>query len=292
MNNYAKRSSSRSAALCVALLLSVGGAFAQSACFSVQQNGTKIASLGSAWHTLSNGAQLTLEFSDGKAVVSNGTATVATLPCSDGGELVMELGEQGDATNALDCTVASVGYSTLYSPFQLTVPDDAEVEVYAPTYVDGKLLLTDDTRLAAGTVIAPETGLILKNAGTLSLSFSNSDPASVNSALSGSSLKITTSSVSGQTIYTLGHAKDDASLFGFFKYTGSTLAAGKAYFVTTDDAQSSALAYVPFYFGDDVTGISDATSSTPLTDGKYLEKGQVVIVKSGKKYNVSGNRIR
>ncbi len=292
MNIYAKRSSSRSVALCVALLLGVGGASAQSACLSVQQNGTKISSLGSAWHSLSDGAELTINFADGKAVVSNGSSTVATLPCSDGGELVVELGDQGEASNTLECSVSSVGYSTLYSPFQLTVPLGSEVEVYAPSYVDGKLMLTDDTRVAAGTVIAPETGLILKNEGTIGFTFSSSTPTNEGSVLSGSSLKIATPSVSGQTIYTLGHATDDASLFGFYRYTGATLAAGKAYFVSSD-SQSSALAYVPFYFGDDVTGINDANSSvSTLADGKYLEKGQVVIVKSGKKYNVSGNRIR
>lgn len=289
MNNYAKRSSSRSIALCAALMLGIAGASAQSACLSVQQNGTPITSLGSAWHSLSDGAQLTIEFSNGKAVVSNGGSTVASLPCSDGGELVIEMGDQGDASNSLECNVSAAGYSTLYSPFQLTVPLSSDVEVYAPSYVDGKLMLTDDTRLSAGTVIAPETGLILKNTGTIGLLFTQSAPAEVSSALSGSSLTISTPT--DKTIYTLGHAKDDASLFGFYRYTGATLAAGKAY-LEDGDAQSAALAYVPFAFGDDITGVNDATSVSSLRDGKFIEKGQVVIVKSGKKYNVSGNRIR
>ncbi len=154
-------------------------------------------------------------------------------------------------------------------------------------------MLTDDTRLEAGMVVAPETGLILKNEGDILFAFSNSTFSSnISSALSGSSFTTSNPSLSGQTIYTLGHASDDASLFGFFKYVGATLAAGKAYFVATD-AQSNAQAFVPFSFGDEVTAVHDAsTSSSTLCDGKYLEKNRVVIVKGGQKYNVSGNRIR
>ncbi len=290
MNRNNKQRLTKSVALCAVSLLSVSGAFAQSACLSVQQNGAKVAALGSAWHTLDEQAELTLECTDGKVTVSNGSAVVASLPTIESGDFVMEFGEaSGD--NSLNCSVSSVGYSTLYSPFQLTVPSGSDVEVYAPTYEDGKLLLTDATRLEAGTVIAPETGLILKNEGSISFAFTGATPSNVSSALSGSSFSISTPSLSGQTIYTLGHATDDASLFGFFKYAGSTLAAGKAYIAATD-ALSTAQAFVPFSFGDEVTGIHEAsTSSSSILDGKYLEKGMVVIVKGGQKYDVSGNRI-
>ncbi len=290
MNRNNKQKLTKSLALCAVSLLGVSGAFAQSACLSVQQNGAKVEALGSAWHTLDEQTELTLECVDSKVVVSNGSAVVASLPTIEGGEFVMAFGE-ASADNSLSCNVSSVGYSTLYSPFQLTIPSGSDVEVYAPTYKDGKLLLTDTTRLAAGTVIAPETGLILKNEGSISLAFTGATPSNVSSALSGSSFSISTPVLSDQAIYTLGHASDDASLFGFFKYTGSTLAAGKAYFVATE-AQSEAKSFVPFSFDDEVTGIYDAsTTYSSLIAGKYIEKGRVVIVKNGKKYNVSGNRI-
>ncbi len=230
MKRSDKQMLAKGLALCTVSLLVVSGAFAQcrSACFSVQQNGTKVADVGSACHTLDGQSVLTLKCEDGKVTVSNGSAVVASLPTTEDGELVIEFGEAG-ADNSLNCSVSSAGYSTLCSPFQLTVPENSDVEDNAPTYEDGKLLLTDDTRLAAGTVVAPETGLILKNEGSIALAFTGVAPSSVSSALSGSSVTVPTPALSGQTIYTLGHAKDDASLFGFFKYAGSTLAAGKTY---------------------------------------------------------------
>lgn len=290
MKRNNKQMLTKGLALCAVSLLGVSGAFAQSACITVQQDGTKVNAVGSAWHTLDEQTGLTITCADGKVAVSNGSAVVASLSVVTGSDLVMEFGK--DSTdNSLNCSVSSAGYSTLYSPFQLTVPTGSAVEVYAPTYENGKLLLTDDTRLEAGTVVAPETGLILKNEGSIALPFTGSAASTVNSALSGSSLTIPVPTVSGQTIYTLGHATDDASLFGFFKYSGSTLAAGKAY-LAVSETSSAAKAFVPFSFDYDITGIHDASAaSSSLHDGKYLEKGRLVIVKGGQKYNISGNRI-
>ena len=286
MNNYQKHALLRSAVLCAASLLSAGGAFAQSVCLSVEQDGAKVSALGTAWHSLDEQTEFTLEFADGKVAVSNGSATVASLAYGDDGSLVLDFGEApGD--NSLSCSVGTMGYATLYSPFQLTIPTGSDVEVYAPAYENGELLLTSATRLAAGTVVAPETGLILKNEGNISFAFTSSTPSGVSSVLSGSSLTIPPPSLSGQAIYTLGHASDDASRFGFCKYADATLAAGKAYLVATN-----AQAFVPFSFGDEVTAIHNASASySSLPDGKYLEKNMVVIVKDGHKYDVSGNRI-
>ncbi len=294
MMTQKKRRTLRRMLLAVAVMMVADCGFAQSeqgVSLSVQQNKSALSSLGVASHSLADGALLTIEFQNGKAVVTNGTSVVASLPCNNGGELVVKPVSAYSGSGILNCSVGDAGYSTLYSPFQLTVPTDSEVEAYAPTYEEGKLLLTEATRLAPGSVVAPETGMILKNKGDIAFQLSNAESVSVNSALSGSSLLIPTPSVSGQTIYTLGHAVDDNTLFGFYRYVGSTLAAGKAYLQTTD-AQSSALAFVPFSFGDDITGIAhDATSSSSLFNGKRIENGQVVIFKNGKKYNVSGNRI-
>lgn len=291
MNSYTTLRLSRSMAFFAGSLLAIGGAFSQSVCLSVQQKSEKISSLGTACHPLSDDA-ITIECEGDKAIVKKKTTEVASLPCSDGGALVVTLSDDSE-DSSLSCTIGSEGYATLYSPFQLTVPEESGVEVYAPTYVDGKLMLTDETRLVAGTVVPPETGLILKNEGNVTFPFTSLASSSVSSALSGSSLVITVPSATNQTIYTLGYATDDASLYGFYKYVGSTLQAGKAYLLATD-VQSLAQVFVPFSFGDELTGISDASTSSfsSLLNGKFLEKGQVVVVKNGKKYQVSGRRIR
>ncbi len=295
MNRLKKLALAKGAALCAISLLSTGAAFAQHACFSVHQNGEELLDLGEAWYPLINGEKLTIDFADGKVNVSGNNGVLATLPCTEGGQLAMEFStKSGSGIRSHTYRVTERGYATLYSPFQLTVnvPDnEAEVEVYAPSYVDGKLMLTDETRMKDGTVIPPCTGLILKNNGAIELDLSNGTSSSVSSALSGSALKIPVSSVSGQTIYTLGYAKDDTSLYGFFKYIGTTLAAGKAYFAEAQSG-SNVLSFLPFGFAGDVTGIATATTApASLRNGKYIDNGQVVIVKNGQKYNVSGNRI-
>ena len=197
----------------------------------MQQNGEQVTAVGTAVHSLS-GQSLTIEAKAGKVNVSTGSDVVASVPYTNGGELVVE--GSSESSNLLNATVGSVGYGTLYSPFQLTVPDNSEVEVYAPTLVDGNLMLTDETRLAAGTVINPETGLVLKNEGSISFSLTGDASSSVASALSGSSLAIATPVVDGCTLCTLGHALSDNSLFGFFKYTGTSVSAGKAYLLLND----------------------------------------------------------
>lgn len=294
MKTTSRRALPRAAALCAASLLCATGAVAQNAdaqgvCLSVEQNGETLSALGSAWHNLEDGEELTIEFAGGKAVVSNGTAVVATLPCTEDGAMVVRTGEMsGD--NRLAFSVSSEGYSTLYSPFQLTVPEGSGVEVYAPSFEDGKLKLTSATRLEPGTVVPPEIGLVLKNAGDIAFPFTGSAAAAIPTALSGTSLAIPTPEASGQTVCTLTHDSADPSLFGFGKHGGSTLAAGEAYFLSEDG-----LSFVPFSLSDGTSGVSGvavSASSAPLLDGKYVERGRVVIVKGGSKYTDSGVRAR
>lgn len=294
MKTTYRRALPRAAALCAASLLCAAGAVAQTADaqgvrLSVEQNGQTLSALGSAWHTLEDGEELAIEFSGEKAVVTKGAAVVASLPCTDDGAMVVRIGEMSDA-NSLTRSVGASGYATLYSPFQLTVPEGAGVEVYAPAYEDGKLKLTPATRLEPGTVVPPETGLVLKNAGDIVFPFTGSEAAAIPTALSGTSLAIPTPDVSGQTVCTLTHDAADSSLFGFGMCTGATLAAGEAYFLS-----AGGQSFVPFSLSDDTTGVSRVTvspSSGALPDGKYVEGGRVVIVKDGCKFTDSGVRAR
>lgn len=271
-----------------ALLFGLGtvSAQAQSVGLSVKQDSIAVGKLGTAVHSLA-GDSLTIEVVDGKVVVTNGNGKVASLPCANGGELVVESSD-AEQSGSLSATVDSSGYGTLYSPFQLTVPDSSDVEVYAPELVDGRLMLTDATRLAAGTVVNPETGLVLKNAGTVSFSLSGSAPSSVESALTGSSLTIETPSLDDYTLCTLGQAQGE---YGFYAFLGDTVPAGEAYLLL-DNAESDET-YVLFDDGHSgETGIEDATSVSSSADGKRVEDGRLVIVKGNRKYTVDGVRIK
>ncbi len=78
---------------------------------------------------------------------------------------------------------------------------------------------------------------------------------------------------------------------------GCSIAANRAYIdlagVPAYQEAAEARNVVVFAFDGDATGISAITSQTASkADGKYMVKGQIVVVKSGKAYNVNGVQIK
>jgi len=274
-------------ALCSMGLLCAGTMSAQTAYTYVNQNGTKVSAVGTAQFDVSN--TLTVEFVNGKAVMKSGTNKVAELPMTDSGQLVVQFTnpDATDGENKLAKTVSSSGYATLYSPFQLEVPAEGDVEVYAPTYANGTLKLNSDTKVDAGSIIPAGTGLILKNAGDIVFTFSEAAATATQvSALDGSALVINKPDVSGKTVYTLGH-ESNTNEYGFFAYSGPTMAAGKAYLLATTVSEAS---IVRFSFEEEAgseTGI-DNVEQPINTDGKRFENGRLVIYRDGKKYSSTG----
>ena len=146
------------------LLSLLGGrAHAQHLYASVRQNGAELESLGTADFSVDADSPATVEFVDGKAVMTIGGHRVAALPMSDGGELVLAF-ETTLANDAINRVVKSpserLPYSTVYSPFQLVVPSGCEV--YAPTFDGSSMTLHagDAQRLKVGDIVAPETPLL------------------------------------------------------------------------------------------------------------------------------------
>jgi len=275
----------------------------------VQQGGTKLDQLGTAAFNLSDSWSTTLEFVNGKAVMTSGTAKVAELPMSDKGQLVLEFNTSvpEDDLNKVSKTVTAAGYATLYSPFQLAVPAEGNVEVYAPTYDETThtLKLKSENKVN-GEVIPAGTGVMLKNTGDATFTITAAAPTYTEaSALTGSAVKIANPTkdgeVDGKTVYTLGKETTTQEL-GFFAYTGEYLNAGLAFlYVTTVDAPSNAKAIRLVFDDEDATSISELgadglTCAEPveveLRDGKYLENGQVVIIRNGMKFNSNGQRLK
>lgn len=255
---------------------------------SVQQNGTTVDAVGTAAFSVSGNP--TLEFDDeGNSIVTVNGNKVAQLPIKNGGEMVLDF--ESSSTNTLSKTVGTSGYATLYSPFQLAIPVGSSVEVYAPTYDQSAstLSLSESTQITPGSVIPVCTGLLLKNAGTVDFTFSESSPVSCSSALSGSSLKIDKPELSeGQTIYTLGHETSDNSRYGFFVYTGSTLAAGKAYLVAAEQSEAKAI----YFVSDETNAVEEIENRNVENAVNYNLLGQRVngkvkgiVIRNGKKYN-------
>lgn len=277
------------------LLSLLGGrAHAQHLYASVWQNGAELESLGTADFSVGADSPATVEFDDGKAVMTIGGHRVAALPMSDGGELVLAF-ETTLAINALNRVVKSpterLPYATVYSPFQLVVPKGCEV--YAPTFDSGSMTLYAGgaQRLKVGDIVPPETPLLVHGSGSFSFGFSAADhtvePAS---ALSGSSLKI--DRPDDATIFTFGIGKsgNHKDEFGLFRYTGSTLGAGLCYLSVPTPAAAS---FVGISFDSTTDGIgSIETPATQHRVTKYIDHGRIVISKNGRKYNLNGQTLK
>lgn len=277
------------------LLSLLGGrAHAQHLYASVRQNGAELTSLGTAAFSVGADSPATVEFDNGKAVMTIGGHRVASLPMSDGGELVLAF-ETTLATNAINHVVKSpserLPYATVYSPFQLVVPSGCEV--YAPTFDGSSMTLHagETERLKAGDIVAPETPLLVHGSGSFSFDFSAADhtvePAS---ALSGSSIKI--ARPTGAPIFTFGIGKSGTHQgeFGLFRYTGSTLGAGLCYLSVPS---ATAASFVGISFDSTTDGIgSIETPATQHRVTKYIDHGRIVISKNGRKYNLNGQEIK
>lgn len=277
------------------LLSLLGGrAHAQHLYASVRQNAAELESLGTAAFNVDADSPATVEFVDGKAVMTIGGHHVASLPMSDKGELVLAF-ETTLANDQLNRVVKSpserLPYATVYSPFQLVVPSGCEV--YAPTFDGSSMTLHagDTQRLKVGDIVPPETPLLVHGTGELSFGFSVDAPTTTPaSALSGSSLKI--ACPTDAPIFTFGTGKSGTHKgeFGLFRYTGTSLGAGLCYLQTSNAA-------VAAYIGVELDSTTDGIGSieTPATQRrvtKYIDHGRIVISKNGRKYNLNGQTLK
>lgn len=271
-------------------MLSVMGgiAHAQSIYTYVQQNGEKLGQLGTASFEVNAGSNPTVEFVDGKAVMTIGNNKVASLPMSHGGELVVEWTttlDEGELNRLTKSPTAERPFATIYSPFQLVVPEGSDV--YAPSFDPSSNLLYLGNKLAAGDIVPPETALTLHGTSTVNFAFSaDAATCSPTSALSGTALKIDVPA--SETVYTYGIGKTgpQTGKFGLFRYTGTTLGAGLCWLQTNKTQVAS---YIGLMFDSLPTGVDGVECA--LSAGrtvKVVENGRVVIKTANRKYNING----
>lgn len=277
------------------LLSLLGGrAHAQHLYASVRQNGAELESLGTAAFSVGADSPATVEFVDGKAVMTIGGHRVASLPMSDKGELVLAF-ETTLANDQLNRVVKSpserLPYATVYSPFQLVVPSGCEV--YAPTFDRTSMTLHagETERLKDGDIVPPETPLLVHGTGELFFGFSaaahNVEPVS---ALSGSSLKIACPTDAPIFTFGIGKSGKHQGEFGLFRYTGTSLGAGLCYLSVTS---APAASFVGISFDSTTDGIdSIETLATQHRVAKYIDHGRIVISKNGRKYNLNGQTLK
>lgn len=275
-------------------MLSVMGgiAHAQSIYTYVQQNGEKLGQLGTASFEVNAGSNPTVEFVDGKAVMTIGNNKVASLPMSHGGELVVEWTTtpgENELNRLTKLPTADRPFATIYSPFQLVVPEGSDV--YAPSFDPSSnlLYLAPENKLAAGAIVPPETALTLHGTSAVNFAFSAAAATcSPKSALSGTALKIDVPADETVTVYTYGIGKTgpQEGKFGLFRYTGKTLGAGLCWLQTdkTQGANSIGLMFDSLPTG--VNGVERALYAGRTV--KVVENGRVVIKTANRKYNING----
>lgn len=277
------------------LTLMVGMANAQIYTYIIQKGDT-LGNLGVAKFDDQN-CTPTVEFVNGKAVMTIGKTKVASVSMNNGGALVVK--SFYDESNKADSECNKISkspsatkpYVTVYSPFQLVVPD--ECEVYAPEFntTTQMLRLTNGNRIPAGEVVPAETPLVVKGTKTVEFKFSvNRATCAPKSDLSGTALRINTPT--DGTVFTFGRDKNDLSHYGLFRYVAATLPPGVAYLKT---ANASSARYIDMSFEDEETtsvqqlGMKRETSSSVV---KLIENGRLVIKKGNKKFFLNGQEIR
>ena len=244
----------------------------------------------------------TVQFINGRAVMTIGQRTVASGSVIDGGVLVVEClpsdkeeKEEAKIYNKITKSPSTkTPYVTVFSPFQLVVPTGCEV--YAPEYDASTqmLRLNSGNKIPAGAIVPAETPLVVKGTQSVDFQFSvNAATCAPKTDLSGTAVRIDTPK--DGTVYTFGHATTDPSLYGLFRYVGKTLPAGVAYLKTKANATTAAK-FIPMSFDeDDASDPTNILNTTPQRTQpsvvKQIVNGQLLIKRGGKVYNANGQEI-
>ena len=267
---------------------------AQTIYVHVEQEGIPLEQLGTAEFDVSTDSQPCVEFVDGKAVMTINGNRVASLPMSSNGTLVIEHQKPETVTNINKVTKTPSEqhpYVTLYSPFQLKVP--AGCEAFVPKYDHDAdvLLLNASTQAIAGSIVPPETPLVVSGTEAVDFEITALTPTcSLQSELSGSALKIIPSKE--QTIFTFGIGKNGTNKgkYGFYRYTGTTLNPGLCYLVYN---QIENFVNAILLSHNTTTGIAPTLFNDYRTQhAKYIDNGRVIIRKDNKRYYINGQEAK
>lgn len=243
----------------------------------------------------------TVQFINGRAVMTIGQRTVASGSVIDGGVLVVEPlpsdkdeKEEAKIYNKITKSPSTkMPYVTVFSPFQLVVPTGCEV--YAPEYDASTqmLRLNSGNKIPAGAIIPAETPLVVKGTQSVDFQFSvNAATCAPKTDLSGTAVRIYTPT--DGTVYTFGHATTDPLLYGLFRYVSPTLPPGVAYLKTNGAATAK---FIPIQFDEadpsDPTDILNTATPqrTKPSVVKQIVNGQLLIKRGGKVYNANGQEI-
>ena len=256
---------------------------------------TEVTTITTQQANSSGGKDVPITFSP--TVAGDYTGTL-TLSASGGNISSVVIQLTGKAYDYFPVVITSAGLTTLYLDNPVKIPYDVyEPNILGAFYIyerDGKELKAArlDKNIPAGT------GVIIEgNSGTYKFPIiDEADPlpaGAPNSLLDGCVENTPVASLFAQTpgiIYTLGRSKE--SYINFFKYTGTTLNANKAYYLLPEGSNAKSLT---ISFDGEATGIRNADTDVvdgawytiegvqvqgkPMRKGLYIHNGKTIIVK-------------
>ena len=165
-------------------------------------------------------------------------------------------------------TIGATGYSTLWVPFPVTIPEG--VEAYTGSLNGAYLRLNEVT----GNTLPANTAVVLKGSGTKTFEIAADVAAIEDNLLLGSNGTVTSDGTSN--IYALAQKGEEGNkVVGFYPVGDSehtvTIPANKAYLVYTG---SSTVKGFTFSFEDDPTGLNDLKNLKDSNDTIYNLAGQ------------------
>ncbi len=192
--------------------------------------------------------------------------------------------------------ITDAGWATFWAPFAVEIP--AGVKAYTGEMQQGWIRMNEQTK----GYIPANTGVVLELVEgepfetELSPMSPQPNEAAVESCYTGNESGAIMNVEDGD--YLLQKNFDDEKkedVVGWYKVSGEgfTLAPNRCY-LSKDDVPAPNQSRTFFGFApDDATGINSiATEAKTKADGKYMVNGQIVVVKAGKAYNMSGAEIK
>lgn len=184
--------------------------------------------------------------------------------------------------------ISSYGWATFSSDYALDFSKATTgLEAYMITGHEGSVV----TKSQVTGTVPGGTGLLLKGAEgsyTIPVVGSSSTDVSANKLVAGTGASV--SKEDGKTKYVLGVSASSEAEFQKIDGTAATVAKGKAYLQFSEVISARSMSFE----GDEITGIENvaAPAEATLKEGKFIENGQLVIVKNGVKFNAAGQQMK
>ncbi len=231
---------------------------------------------------------------DGVDCVDRGSDVDPSNPSTDARYISWIL-EKADVAMA-NMRITDAGWATFWAPFAVEIP--AGVKAYTGEMQQGWIRMNEQTK----GYIPANTGVVLELVEgepfetELSPMSPQPNEAAVKSCYTGNESGAIMNVEDGD--YLLQKNFDDEKkedVVGWYKVSGEgfTLAPNRCY-LSKDDVPAPNQSRTFFGFApDDATGINSiATEAKTKADGKYMVNGQIVVVKAGKAYNMSGAEVK